>query len=189
MRKMNKRSFSENTHPHSIFNHSTIPSGSNGHRPCAVRTCSPSSSSTRRNTPWAAGCCGPKFIVYDATSRPPVYSAWARFAVKGANDGQIRSVTRRLSNRLNPFDFRPLTFRGNLRGDLGVEGSLCVVLEDLGDVQQLVTRERAGVVPHAADACRRAPHGIRISSPSRARGGQRTPQGGDGAAHRTQHVG
>src|SRR6185295_10552915 len=24
---------------------------------------SPSISSTRRNTPWAAGCCGPKFIV------------------------------------------------------------------------------------------------------------------------------
>src|SRR3954453_12929158 len=25
---------------------------------------SPSISSTRRNTPWAAGCCGPKFMVY-----------------------------------------------------------------------------------------------------------------------------
>src|SRR5215470_8921786 len=26
-------------------------------------TTSPSSSSTRRNTPWAAGCCGPKLIL------------------------------------------------------------------------------------------------------------------------------
>src|SRR5262249_12726649 len=69
-------------------------------------TTSPSSSRTRRSTPWAAGCCGPKLMVNGRTSASAVV---ARLIVPPAvRNNMALSVQ---SYCLNPSDTDVLAFR------------------------------------------------------------------------------